>query len=220
MSYVSRSLNALKHGGYSNLGVLPGEDPGEFTRFHHSLTIELDPSGPTERDVVLSLAKCLWRKSRLGIYGVTEAARKEWGPVFAERDNPYWDLTVQLIKKFCQDGERLNDAIQLHEATREALTEQLPHLKEFKTCCAAILTVESGGESEEELTRKGVVELTLASFGDQITTEALIKEIELDGRLDARIDRLLKRLWQLKAAKQMLGLGSTTRDGLSGNRKL
>ena len=41
-----------------------------------------------------------------------------------------------------------------------------------------------------------------------MTSESLIKDIELEARLDARIDRLLKRLLQLKAAKPMVGLGS------------
>jgi hypothetical protein len=60
--------NSSKHEGYSNLGVLPGEDPEEFDRHHQSLIDEFEPSGPTECDVVLSLAKCMWRKSRLDIY--------------------------------------------------------------------------------------------------------------------------------------------------------
>jgi hypothetical protein len=210
MSQLLRSLNALKHGGYSNLGVLPGEDPKEFTRFHQSVIADLDPSGPIECDIVLNLAKCLWRKSRLGIYAVAEAARKEWGPVYAERDNAYWDLTIQLMKKSRQDSQRLIHAMELHESSRKALIEQLPHLKELKTCSAVILKVESGGEGEEELTREGSIELELASLGDRITIEGLTKEIELDARLEARIDRLLKRLYQLKAAKQMLGLGSRT----------
>jgi hypothetical protein len=95
MSQVSRALNAFKHGGYSNLGVLPGEDPKEFTRFHQSVIADLDPSGPIECDIVLNLAKCLWRKSRLGIYAAAEAARKEFGQVFAERDTPCWDYELE-----------------------------------------------------------------------------------------------------------------------------
>jgi hypothetical protein len=32
MNKKASSLNALKHGGYSNLGLLPGEDPKEFLK--------------------------------------------------------------------------------------------------------------------------------------------------------------------------------------------
>jgi hypothetical protein len=37
-----------------------------------------------------------------------------------------------------------------------------------------------------------------------MTPETLMEEIELGDRLDARIDRLVKRLLHLKAAKQMI----------------
>jgi len=43
---------------YSNLGVIPGEDPKEFARSHQSLIADLDPSGPIECDIVLNVAKC------------------------------------------------------------------------------------------------------------------------------------------------------------------
>ena len=59
---------------------------------------------------------------------------------------------------------------------------------------------------------EGIVGLLLAALGEQITVEALINEIELNDRLDARIDRLLKRLFQVKAAKQMIGLASRSHD--------
>jgi hypothetical protein len=47
----------------------------------------------------------------------------------------------------------------------------------------------------------------LAQLGTLVTHETLIQEIELEARLDIRIDRLLKRLLDLKAAKPMVGLG-------------
>jgi hypothetical protein len=75
MPHDQRPRNAWKHGGYSNLGVLPGENVREFRRLHQSLIDEWKPSGPTECDAVLSLAKCMWRKSRLTIYAQIAAAR-------------------------------------------------------------------------------------------------------------------------------------------------
>jgi hypothetical protein len=56
MSPTARPRNALKHGGYANLGVLHQRVVGEFK-----------PSGPTEHDVVLTLARHLRRKHRLQI---------------------------------------------------------------------------------------------------------------------------------------------------------
>ena len=46
--------------------------------------------------------------------------------------------------------------------------------------------------------------MELAKLGEQMTPETLLEEIELGDRLDARIDRLVKRLLHLKTAKQMI----------------
>ena len=134
MSQRPRTLNAWKHGGYSNLGVLPGEDPREFERLHQSL--------------------------------IDEQSRK---------------------------------------------AAQLPLSDELKRA----LKLESKDRAKQQIKQQ------LAEFDEQqVTPESLVKEIELEGRLDARIDRLVKRLFQLKAGKQMLGLGSRSHDAPSQARKL
>src|SRR5438876_907290 len=73
-----------------------------------------------------------------------------------------------------------------------------------------------------EIDEKGVqeLELELANLGEQITVERLDQEIELNSRLDARIDRLLKRLFQVKAAKQMIGLGSGSPEAAAAPREI
>jgi hypothetical protein len=218
MSQRPLSLNAWKHGGYSNLGVLPGEDPEEFDRFHRSLIEEFEPSGPTECDIVLSLANSMWRKSRLNIYALAAEARKIWGDVFDNRDNPYWSIDVGLLKKFMQETERLRNVLSIAEELRKADKEGLPHLVQFTKDCAACLNADE--EKQLEMQQEGIDGLRLAALGEQITMEALINEIELNGRLDARIDRLMKRLFQVKAAKQMIGLGSRSHDAPSAARKL
>lgn len=208
MSHSPRFLNSLKHGGYSNLGVLPGEDAKEFDAFYQSVVVEFEPSGPTECDVVQDLAKSLWRKSRLGIYPLAEAARKSWEVVFKDRDSPYWDLMPQMMKQIRHNSERLINAAKLHEDWRKTRAEVFPLVKELKERSATILN----REQEMELEAEGFITLALASLGDRITIDGLNKELELYARLEARIDRLLKRLYQLKAAKQMLGLGSRTHN--------
>src|SRR5947209_16960348 len=59
----SRPPNALKHGAFSKVAILPGEDPQEFEELHSAL-IEEFPVGPTEKDTVLSIATGIWRKRR------------------------------------------------------------------------------------------------------------------------------------------------------------
>jgi antitoxin component of MazEF toxin-antitoxin module len=223
MFYDRRPRNAWKHGGYSNLGVLPGEDPQEFNALHQSLIAEYKPSGPTECDAILSVATCMWRKSRLTIYARAAAARTEWEPLFAKfrGSSLRSDALIEavLVEKMMQESQRVKALIskQALEANRErkeitaelakALAEMLKHP------AFADLDVRAG-------VREISVDLELAQLCDQITPETLIEELELASRLDARIDRLLKWLFQLKAAKQMLGLESRSQERSSTPRKL
>jgi hypothetical protein len=66
---------ALKHGGYSALGLLPGEDPAAFEKLHKGLIAELAPNGPLEEDIVLTIARLVWRKQNLGTFQRAEMAR-------------------------------------------------------------------------------------------------------------------------------------------------
>ena len=56
--------NAFKHGVFSNVTILPGEDQDDFAELGTALFLEWQPDGPTETDAVFTIAKCLWRKRR------------------------------------------------------------------------------------------------------------------------------------------------------------
>jgi hypothetical protein len=244
------SLNAWKHGAYSNLGLLPGEDPDEYERFLEEVFLEWAPCGPTETDTVLSLANCMWRKSHLPIYATAARARRINFLVFDGRESFLWDL---------EDAQRsaLSRYAPVHSKFREAQKERekiaMPFVEEFleywhsrqkgdekgeeksdkkgeeKSCekskePSAKNTEEkseekkkekSGEKSEEKSGGKSKKKsketeqladelLELAILGDQMRPETLLEEIELGDRIDARIDRLVKRLLHLKTAKQMI----------------
>ena len=59
-----KRANAFKHGVFSGITIVPGEKPREFTKLHSRLIQEWAPSGATEEDAVLDLAKNMWRKRR------------------------------------------------------------------------------------------------------------------------------------------------------------
>ena len=60
--------SALKHGAYSELVLLPGEDPAAFAALKQSLFDEYKPAGPSETSTMTSIAKTLWQLQRLGLY--------------------------------------------------------------------------------------------------------------------------------------------------------
>ena len=61
--------------------------------------------------------------------------------------------------------------------------------------------MEAAGEKEK------LREQRLAGI-EHITSDELTRELELDALLDTKIDRLIKRLLHLKAAKQMIRGGT------------
>ena len=58
-------LNALKHGAFSSLLILPWESVAKFAELYDELIAEWNPIGRTEQDAVLSIAKGIWRKRRM-----------------------------------------------------------------------------------------------------------------------------------------------------------
>ena len=58
--------NALKHGAFAEVVILPNEDSKEFEELHDTVLCEWNPEGPTEHGLVMSLTKDLWRKRRIG----------------------------------------------------------------------------------------------------------------------------------------------------------
>jgi len=71
--------HALKHGAFSALSILPGEDEKEFMELHQSIAAELLPDGPIENDAVKTIAVCMWRASHLTIFRRAQWARAKYG---------------------------------------------------------------------------------------------------------------------------------------------
>jgi hypothetical protein len=60
-----KQRSAFKHGAYSTIGLLPGESPALFKKLQKIVVDELTPNGPVELDIVLTIARLLWRKQNL-----------------------------------------------------------------------------------------------------------------------------------------------------------
>src|ERR1039457_6454690 len=67
--------NALKHGAFAEVVILPNEESKEFEELHDTVLREWNPEGPTEHGLVMSLTKDLWRKRRLGRFYQREIAK-------------------------------------------------------------------------------------------------------------------------------------------------
>jgi len=63
--YAPVRYNAMKHGVLAKLTVLPHEDAVEFDELLEALTMEHNPSGPTEMHLIEELASTMWRQRRV-----------------------------------------------------------------------------------------------------------------------------------------------------------
>ena len=74
-THIDRRHPALKHGAFSATAVLPGESRAEFEKLHRDLVAEFSPSGALEDDVVMNIARIVWRKQNLATLRIAGHAR-------------------------------------------------------------------------------------------------------------------------------------------------
>jgi hypothetical protein len=169
--------SAFKHGAYSTLGVLPGEDCAAFNRLHKTLITEYDPSGPLEEDIVARIARLLWRKQNLETFEIAKWARGRDQQIMAKIPH---DEVEYVGLHLLDDGRTVIKAVD--PAVREAARR------------AAI------AESRKEL---GCA-YEFIENSELATTESLTEAMELNERLSAQIEKEMKRLAFVKGFKSVI----------------
>jgi hypothetical protein len=125
---------ALKHGAYSEVTLLPGEDPDEFAELHRGLIAEFAPNGRSEEETVASIARLMWRRQNLAKFQIGQLS------------NQMFEVMEESIDKsgFARFVSELNKPLNL-----------------------------------------------------------LMKELDIEERLDSMIERLIKRLLMLRGLKSI-----------------
>jgi hypothetical protein len=83
---------ALKHGAYSNITLLPGEDPIAFQKLYDDLVVEFTLQGPAEEDLGRTMAHILWRKQNVTIYNVAKKVNRRYSQILEKSQPPYFPL--------------------------------------------------------------------------------------------------------------------------------
>jgi hypothetical protein len=165
---VKKLFPALKHGGYSATGLLPGEDRAVFEKLHRDLQAELRPDGPFEKDLVADIARCMWRKNHLDTLRRAEAARKRNSAIkSALIPNPVLSVVGAYTRP---------DLAEVEEAVKTA----------------EMLAREELGEN-----------YIFVEMEDLANPVHMLADLDVEERLDARIDKLFKRLVMLKTFKSL-----------------
>ena len=211
-----RLSGPVKHGAFAKMVILPGEDRQEFEELHSALIEEWAPVGPTEEDAVLSIAKGVWRKRRLQKFLHTEIDMCR-----EDRGHPLYDLArgYRELLDITEDGHFLSvmkDAPHLFEEllrltiegtlpsyVTTRLEEIIPREKftSVSDWLGAVRLIISGHLRE---CRDPEPEVLLDHSAKIHTPDVVDHELAVDERIDAMIDRAVKRLVQTKAMKQML----------------
>jgi len=119
------SQNALKHGLTAKAIVLPSEDSGAFQRHLDSFLTEYQPQGPTEQQLVRTLANNSWHLDRVN--------RLEEALFTHADENLTLDSQMRALTSLSTHRNRLTRSFestlkQLRQLQEERRSEELGHL--------------------------------------------------------------------------------------------
>jgi hypothetical protein len=155
----------LRHGVYSNLGPLPGEDPAAFEKFRREIFAEFNIHGRSEEAIGDDIVRLMWRRENLSTYGLAKHAREKHYRIYAKLRPPAKNSQVLL-----------------------------DYFEEKETRSPGELDTLRKQADEEAKTELGTAALELIKAGDVVTIDYLVNELSIIERLDQMIDRALKRL--------------------------
>jgi transposase len=185
LTRVQKTHPALKHGGYSATTILPGEDSASFEKLRRELIAEFSPEGALEHDVVATIARLVWRKQNLATFRLAALVREHRNAIRSKR-------VAAVEKKYrrqplppSSEEERI---LRLLEPDHEFVADERKRAVKNADRQAR----EELGEAYE-----------LAEIGEPTTVDRLLQDLGVEERLDAMIDKCLKRLLFLRGLKSL-----------------
>jgi hypothetical protein len=207
----NNNQNALKHGVFSKTLILLKEDPKEFEELHKSLVSEWNAEGPTQLDAVMTLATSMWRKRRIGQWRLGQMEKFIRVDGRLERKN---DRQVDRVVTFLEEtrsavpGSITEECLQakLGKNIADDLKRIAPRAK-YKTDDDWLKVICS--KLDDWIVRNVILGDELEKLEDIYSDDDFIsKELALEERLDAQIDRAIKRLIQTKTVKEIFSRNS------------
>jgi hypothetical protein len=197
----AKKKNALKHGVYSREVMLPGENIRDYVALAAEFMEEWAPEGPTERSLVDRLVGLYWQRQRLDRYEHSKLQIRVEDVQQANEDNRH----VQNLKNL---GPEFNGATSV-EAVEKILSRLSSfysgHIRERVPCEEAQDTAPwgpaigkylAGFQPKDQL--EGPTKFVAIVSPDSMAANMIRSE-----RIDETIDRTIKRLMQVKTAKQI-----------------
>jgi hypothetical protein len=193
-----KNRNAMKHGAFSEMILLPGESREEFDSLHDRVKEEFCPEGPIQEDKVFTITQNLWRKRRSGRY---RRECVEYGEEILRREDNVGDG----LGKFLEDveaGKPISELKLPHEWA-SFFKEHYPRENyDSDDACLKALSNAVGYLWELLLDRRGkfTKEVAVNHF---CYASVIAGELALEERIDAKIDRDIAALGRMKTMQGM-----------------
>jgi hypothetical protein len=201
----NENKTALKHGAFCEAIILPGEDTQEFQQLLASLKDEWSPEGPTENDKIESIAMGMWRKRRFRRYIRKWLAIDSAGERRMQRDSD----TLLSIGKDIDSGvpglvteEYLSDKL---DRRWFAVFKQTHPRKKYDSDAAWLKDIAASIDAIVD--KYDSASAKLPTIDEELSDEKFaFREQAFEERIDAKIDKDLKLLGQIKTMKA-IGIG-------------
>ena len=229
--------NALKHGVFSSIELLPWEDPDAFEQLRRELWEEHKPEGPSQEDCVETILWCRWRKLRLRARRKLETAvalEKAENHVFTVEPIPLFDTHMEGVihqlknrpaytagsasddysrllsfsNSFYGDRDRKQvdwSLMFLPDEYRDHLEKHVPESKfeSFENWIVALKKEVDTVLLPMVKGRRPDPRHNKAAAAEFLASDRMVEDLDVEERLDANMDRALRRLFWLKAQKEL-----------------
>jgi hypothetical protein len=213
----SRKKNALTHGIYGKDILLPWESCEEFEKLLAELQDEFQPNGRMENEIAFDVAHLRWQKYRVHQMWIAAAYADPFVSDLVKAGQNSWAGIRKHLKCNAKDMRMISDvrnALFL-ERTAEAAKTLEEFIQTGKLADSATKTSETR-KREANAFRNVVKDFTIPlieAFKDRPNAEDSLRRtyspeylepiIRLEAMIDARIDKALARLVNLKEYKRL-----------------
>lgn len=209
-----KTPNAFKHGVFAAPAILPGESREEFEELLSRLAEEWIPDGATEVEAVLSIAKAMWLKGRWEQFVEIQMFKNSFDPNHGSYSETLGFSSFANYMRLEPESAFEKYAKRMLPAdTVKYLTDKFPR-RQFASTAewaeAIICEIESvllpkhRVNASDEVSRIGVGLTESIRAAATVSDDLFMRDIAINERLNAMIDRATKRLIQIKAMKSML----------------
>ena len=209
--------NAFKHGAFSTEIIFTGENLRDFFDLHYGLRDELKPCGTMEEEIVITIAKYLWRRRRIDRLITNEADLIK----MCDADEEF--RLASAAGMVIEPGMKCSEAWEIIQCLpffkEVAKRNPLPATEFDDEWIGRIRTAIDGHRTKT----MGVGEIIKmdTSYKAQMAAklrELTAKQMLLEDRLDIMIDKALKRLANLKAFKGIMAADKSRPQRMIDNR--